>query len=334
MKEIKRGVILNYIDLFSGAGGMSLGFHLEGFKNIFAIDYEDDAVETYKFNFPNHKVLNKNIQSLKDKDILNLTQGKQVDVVIGGPPCQGFSIAGNIGRKFIEDERNYLFKEFVRIVKITTPKIFVMENVARMATHNSGQTIKEICSHFKNLGYNVQYKVLNSADYLVPQVRNRIIVVGTKNCDFKYPEKINKRISVKEAISDLPPLNNGEKSNVANHFAMNHTEQMLYKMSFIEDGGDRYQIPDAIRPKSGDVRKYIKYNSELPSITITGDMRKVFHYEQNRALSPRELARLQSFPDNFIFKGKSISIQQQIGNAVPPKLSQQIAKEVKKCLNN
>lgn len=113
---------------------------------------------------------------------------------------------------------------------------------------------------------------------------------------------------------------------------MNHTEQMLRKMYYVRNGGDRYDIPENIRPKTGDVRKYIRYDKDKPAITVTGDMRKVFHYYQNRALTPRELARLQTFPDNFIFEGSSISIQQQIGNAVPPILAAAIAKEVKNCL--
>src|SRR5699024_7269492 len=183
------------------------------------------------------------------------------------------------------------------------------------------------------IGYNVSYKVLDSSEYGVPQIRNRIFVVGTKKCQFDFPEPVKvKSITVKEAIDDLPPLKNGERSDIPNHFSMKHTVQMLEKMKYIKDGGTRECIPEHIRPRSGDVRKYIRYDSKKPSITITGDMRKVFHYKQNRALSPRELARIQTFPDNFIFEGKSISIQQQIGNAVPPKLSEAIAKEVKKCL--
>ncbi len=115
---------------------------------------------------------------------------------------------------------------------------------------------------------------------------------------------------------------------------MNHSAQMLKKMSYVKDGGDRYDIPKELRPKSGDVRKYIRYDSKKPSICITGDMRKVFHYEQNRALTCRELARIQSFPDSFVFEGTSIQIQQQIGNAVPPKLAYLLAKQVKEALEN
>ena len=206
-----------------------------------------------------------------------------------------------------------------------------------MATHLKGKTIKIIIDAFKNVGYKVKYKVLNSVDYEVAQERRRIVIVGVRNdinSDFFYPEKSEKKLTIKDVIDDLPKLKSGEKSNIPNHNAMKHTEQMLKKMSYIKDGGNRNDIPEEIRPKSGDIRKYIRYDSSKPSICITGDMRKVFHYEQNRALTARELARIQSFPDDFIFEGSSIKIQQQIGNAVPPKLAYQLALQIKETLND
>ncbi len=322
---------LNYIDLFCGAGGFSLGFQKIGFENIFSIDIEKDFCETYKCNFPNHNLIQKDISQLTEQEILNLTNNKKVDVIIGGPPCQGFSIAGNIGRNFIDDPRNRLFKEFVRVVNIVKPKYFIMENVARLYTHNKSQTRYEIIEDFKKLGYKVECQILNSADYGVAQIRKRVIFIGSRvRDDIKFPKKITQtHKTIKEAIDDLPSLNSGETSNIPNHTAMNHTKQMLEKMSFISDGGDRTQIPQNLRPKSGDIRKYIKYDSKKPSITVTGDMRKVFHYSQNRALSVRELARIQSFPDNFIFQGNSISSQQQVGNAVPPLMAEALAKCIK-----
>lgn len=323
------------IDLFSGAGGLSLGFENVGFENIFSLDFEKDYCATYKENFPHHKLVEKDILKISNEEILLLTKNKEVDVVIGGPPCQGFSIAGNIGRTFIDDPRNQLFKEFSRVVSITKPKIFVMENVARLFTHNKGNTKKEIINAFEKLGYEVSCKILCSVDYGVPQKRNRVIFIGNRmGMKNIFPSRsIIKEKTVKEAIDDLPKLKSGESSKIPNHEAMNHTTEMLKKMSYIGDGGDRTQIPLALRPKSGDIRKYIKYNSSKPSICITGDMRKVFHYSQNRALTVRELARLQSFPDNFVFKGNKISQQQQVGNAVPPLMAQAIAVEIKKMLN-
>ena len=328
-KEIKA---LNYIDLFSGAGGFSLGFDRLGFKNIFSVDIQKDFCQTYKANFPKHTLIEKDITTLSNEEIIKLTSKTDVDVVIGGPPCQGFSIAGNIGRKFIDDPRNRLFQEFVRVVKVTTPKYFVMENVARLYTHNKHLTRKEIIADFNALGYTVECKILNSADYGVPQVRKRVIFIGSRVSDeIIFPEiSHTEHKTVKEALSNLPKLKSGEESTLINHKAMNHTQQMLDKMGFLKDGEGREKIPTNLRPKSGDVRKYIKYNSSKPSITITGDMRKVFHPFDNRALTVRELARIQTFPDDFEFKSSSIAQQQQVGNAVPPLMAEAIAKAIKK----
>jgi len=322
---------LKYIDLFSGAGGFSLGFDKAGFSNVFSVDIEPSFCQTYKRNFPFHNLVTKDISKLSDDEILELTNSNDVDVVIGGPPCQGFSIAGNIGRKFIEDPRNRLFKEFARVVRVTKPKHFVMENVARLFTHNNGQTKEEIIKTFEAMGYSVESKILNSADYGVAQVRKRAIFIGTQSENkIEFPKKsVEEFVTVKEAIGHFPKINSGETSDLANHKAMNHTQQMLTKMGFVSDGGCRSEIPENLRPKSGDVRKYIKYKSNAPAVCITGDMRKVFHYEQNRALTARELATLQSFPEDFVFEGSSISQQQQIGNSVPPKMAEAIANVIK-----
>lgn len=324
---------MNYIDLFSGAGGLGLGFEQQGFQNVFSVELNKEIAKTYKYNFPKNHLIIDDIRNISNAQIKKLQENKPIDVIVGGPPCQGFSIAGNIGRKFIDDPRNHLFKEFVRVVDVIKPKIFVMENVAHMATHNHGKTIKEICNEFRNIGYHVQYKVLNAVNYGVPQNRRRIFVVGTSNnLKFGYPTPSFNFSTVEQAIDNLPKLRNGEKSNIPNHFAMNHSTQMLKKMSYVKEGEGREDIPLPLRPKSGDARKYIRYERKKPSITITGDMRKVFHYNQNRALSPRELARIQTFPDSFIFQGTSISMQQQIGNAVPPLLGKAIAGSVKQAL--
>ena len=327
---------LKYIDLFSGAGGFSLGFDNKGFQNVFSIDIEPRFCETYKHNFSNHQLIEKDICELSDSKIKYLKEFDEIDVVIGGPPCQGFSIAGNIGRKFVDDPRNRLFKEFVRVVKVIKPKFFVMENVARLFTHNKGETRNEIIQDFEKLGYNVDCKILNSADYGVPQVRKRVIFIGTStNQKIEFPPKeLGNYISVKEALSKYPKLESGEESSIPNHIAMSHSEQMLNKMSYVSDGGDRNEIPVKIRPTSGDVRKYIKYASDKPSVCVTGDMRKIFHYEQNRALTVRELAKLQSFPDDFVFKGNRISQQQQVGNSVPPKMAEAIAEVIIKMNGN
>lgn len=324
-----------YMDLFAGAGGMSLGFDNAGFKNLLAVEFNKDFAETYKKNFPRHNLIVDDIKNVTEQQIYDIIKNEKVDVIIGGPPCQGFSIAGNIGRNFIDDDRNRLFKEFVRFVKIIKPKVFVLENVAAMERHNKGKTIKEIVSSFKEIGYDIKYKVLNAVNYGVPQERRRIFIVGTLGeNNFEYPQEINKIVTVKDAIDDLPKLENGEISEIPNHTAMKHSAQMLEKMSYVSDGGNRNDIPESLRPKSGDSRKYIRYNSKKPSFCVTGDMRKIFHYSQNRALTCRELARLQTFPDSFVFLGNTGKVQQQIGNAVPVLLANKIALQVKEVLDN
>lgn len=333
-----------YIDLFCGAGGLSLGFSEVGFENIFSVEFNPKFAKTYKKNFPSHELIIDDIKNIDNGKIDALVGTGKVDVIIGGPPCQGFSIAGNIGRTFLDDDRNRLFKEFVRFVSHVQPKVFLMENVAAMATHLKGKTIETITKAFDKAGcentgcgYNVKWEVLNSVYYGVAQERRRIVIVGIRkdlDTKFRYPAKSDKVYTIKDVIKDLLVLESGETSDVANHNAMKHSSQMLEKMSYVRDGGDRMDIPEELRPKSGDIRKYIRYDSTKPSVCITGDMRKVFHYEQNRALTARELARIQSFPDDFIFEGSSIQIQQQIGNAVPPKLATQLALQVKEALDN
>ena len=209
-------------------------------------------------------------------------------------------------------------------------------NILEDEVNKTGATIEEIVKEFERVGYTVKYDVLNAVNYGVPQQRRRIFVIGTldKENKFNFPEKTTKQITIAEALKGLPKLESGETSDIPNHNAMNHSKQMLEKMSYVKDGGNRNDIPEDIRPKSGDIRKYIRYNSNEPSICITGDMRKVFHFNQNRALTGRELARIQTFPDDFIFKGNAGKVQQQIGNAVPPKLAFQIANSVKEVLDN
>ncbi|HEZ5469347.1 TPA: DNA (cytosine-5-)-methyltransferase [Neisseria meningitidis] len=329
--------LLTYIDLFSGAGGLSLGFEQAGFQQLLSVEMEPDYCQTYRANFPRHQLLQKDLTTLTEQDLINYLNGQSVDLVIGGPPCQGFSMAGKIGRTFTDDPRNHLFKEFVRIVKIVRPCFFVMENVARLYTHNSGKTRTEIIQAFQNIGYSVECKVLNAADFGVPQIRSRVIFIGRRDkgkISFPEPFQISHQ-TVESAIGHFPKLAAGESNpHVANHEAMNHSAQMLEKMAFVKNGGNRNDIPEPLRPKTGDIRKYIRYDSNKPAVCITGDMRKVFHYEQNRALTVRELAALQSFPDNFIFCGSKIAQQQQVGNAVPPLLAKAIAESILKMSEN
>lgn len=325
-----------YIDLFAGAGGFSLGFDNAGFRNLFSVELDSVICATYRYNFPGHRLIEADIATLTDESIMELKGDADVDAVIGGPPCQGFSMAGNIGRRFADDPRNHLFREFVRVVSAVSPRCFVMENVARLYTRLEGETRREIIRHFEDAGYRVDARVICAADYGVPQRRNRVIFVGLRK-DMDSPivfpaKKDGPQMTVSEAIGRFPALNSGEASSIPNHVAMRHSAQMLEKMRYVKDGGDRNDIPEAIRPTKGDVRKYIRYDSTQPSVCITGDMRKVFHYAQNRALTVRELAAIQTFPDSFVFLGGSGMQQQMVGNAVPPVMAQAIAEAVKQMI--
>ena len=327
----------SYIDLFSGSGGFSLGFDEAGFENVFSVEFDHDICETYRHNFPSHCLVECDIAQLGEEKIIDLVGQKKVDVVIGGPPCQGFSMAGNIGRRFVDDPRNHLFQEFVRVVRIVSPTCFVMENVARLYTRLGGETRKEIIKCFEDLGYVVEARIVCASDYGVPQNRNRVLFIGRKTDDKEYkvlfPEKSKLPApTIKDAIEKYPPLESGESSSIPNHEAMVHSAQMIEKMSYVKEGGGREDIPEHIRPQKGDIRKYIRYDSTKPSICITGDMRKVFHYSQNRALTVRELAAIQTYPDSFVFLGNKILQQQMVGNSVPPMLAKAIAESVKKML--
>ena len=325
----------NAIDLFSGAGGLSFGFEKAGINTAVAVEFNPIYAKSFQRNFPDTEVYVGDIRNISDDQILEYKDKYSIDIIIGGPPCQGFSLAGNIGRRFLDDDRNRLFLEYLRFVRIIKPKMFVLENVAAMVTHNKGRTISEIIDSFTELGYSLKYQVLNAVNYCVPQERRRVFIIGMLNENtFVFPDKDSNIISISQAIGDLPVLSSGESSNIPLHQAMNHSKQMLQKMGFVSDGGSRMDIPAEIRPTTGDVRKYIRYNSKLPSVCVTGDMRKIFHYSQNRALTCRELARLQTFPDTYMFCGSSIEIQQQIGNAVPCMLAYAIAKECVKALSN
>ena len=159
-----------------------MGFDKAGFENVFSVEFNSEFAKTYKKNFPSHKVLVEDIRDISNETVKELVEDKEIDIIIGGPPCQGFSIAGNIGRTFIDDERNRLFKEFVRFVSEVNPKMFIMENVAAMATHLKGKTIKSIVDAFEHagMGYRVKWEVLNTVNYEIAQERRRIVVVGVR----------------------------------------------------------------------------------------------------------------------------------------------------------
>lgn len=338
-----------FIDLFSGCGGLSLGFEMAGFESLIAIDHWQDALKTYAYNRPGAKTLCADLLALTPQEVEEAIQTNNVDVIIGGPPCQGFSVAG---KRIIEDERNQLYKRFVAMVAHFQPKAFVMENVPNILSMGEGVIKKAILDDFEALGYNVQCKVLTASNYGVPQNRRRAVFVGLKNgeFDFNLPE-VEHKVTTGEALSDLPecsmtdgdkymvePQNDYQKfiransSGVFNHETTEHNQKTKDIINLVPDGGNYKDLPESLQG----IRKvhiaWTRLNSKAPSITIDTGHRHHFHYKWNRVPTVRESARIQSFPDTFVFTCSKTSQYKQVGNAVPPLMANAIAKHLKETL--
>ncbi|EAI4080865.1 DNA cytosine methyltransferase [Campylobacter jejuni] len=342
-------------DIFCGAGGLSYGFSTNPFFNIvFANDIDKDAIKSYALNHPNTKVYHKNISKLDEMEMLNF--GK-IDLLLGGPPCQSYSTLGK--RKM--DERANLFQEYLRVLKILQPKIFIFENVIGLLSMQKGELFKYICCQFKKINYVVDYSILNAAFYGVPQIRERLIIVGIRQDiyygSFIFPQKTHdKFVSLKEALDDLPFIQSGENGNnkgyrfkpnnaflsfvrkseiLKEHSSPKNNINLIRIMQTLKDGESKNSLPLELQPKSGYCNTYAKMWWDRPAPTITRNFAtpsssRCIHPRDSRALSIREGARLQSFPDNYIFYGSDTSKKLQIGNAVPPLLSIALADAVKK----
>jgi DNA (cytosine-5)-methyltransferase 1 len=334
---------MKIIDIFSGVGGMSLGFEMSGFEPIVAIDLWDDAIKTYNHNRTEQIGKCIKIEDFNKKELPNLVKKNKISGVIGGPPCQGFS---TVGTRDINDPRNHLYLEFYKTVKIANPDFFVLENVRGMLTLNKGLFVQDILKRFGSLGYNIEYKLVNASDYGVPQNRFRVFFIGIKNKKFEFPKTHEVKLSSSDAISDLLEEANNEKYKtkpkndfqklmrknvkvVVNHELTTHSEQTIDVISKVPDGGNIRSLP----PKYWEIRRYNKaferMNSNLPSNTIDTGHRNYFHYKENRIPTLRESARIQSFPDSFEFLGTRGSQYKQAGNAVPPLLAKAIADQIK-----
>lgn len=337
------------MDLFSGVGGFSLGFEMAGYETIFAIDFWKDAIATYNLNRKKDIAVHMDIANLTNEHLRKLKEEHDIEGIIGGPPCQGFS---TVGTRDINDERNHLYLEYYRVVKEIMPKFFVIENVKGLLTLNNGMFKEDILNRFGELGYKISDpQVLNAADYGVPQNRQRVFFVGVLDGHFEYPELDENKVSTLEALSDLPALDKKEQYNevysygcdpqnsyqsimrknsneILNHNQTNHTQQTIDIISMVPDGGSIKDLPS----EYWQVRKYNKafqrMNSQFPSHTIDTGHRNYFHYSENRVPSVRECARIQSFPDDFVFIGTKSSQYKQVGNAVPPLLAYKIAQKL------
>lgn len=336
------------LDLFCGCGGLSLGFIQAGFDVKLGIDVWSDAIKTFISTHQNAKGIVADLFSVKPQEISKQTGIKKVDVIIGGPPCQGFSIAG---KRMIDDERNQLYKSFVEFVKFYQPKAFLMENVPNMMSMGKGVIKDQITQDFESLGYFVYSKILMASDFGVPQNRRRAFFVGfKKECNFEFPTPfVTEKITTFEAISDLPDysLNDGENYPFAieseyqklmrknskglfNHQVTQHNEKTVSIISLVPDGGNYKDLPDEFKNTRNVNIAWTRLNSQKPSFTIDTGHNHHFHYKFNRVPTVRESARIQSFPDDFIFLGTKTSQLRQVGNAVPPMLAKVLAKQILK----
>lgn len=350
------------IDIFSGAGGLSLGAEMVGIKISHAVEINPSAAKTFLRNHKGAEVHQGDIKDIRSSDLIS--KNHPVFVIMGGPPCQGFSLS-NTRTRNMENKNNFLFLEFVRLVKEIKPTWFVLENVWGLTNINEGQTKTMIENCFQELGYKVKSEVLWASDYGVPQKRNRFFMVGNKNgIEFEFPKPFDYEVTVEEAIADLPILANGQmlaeapymipfeqssdyaqqmrkKSDVATqNYVSRNNELVIERYRHIPQGGNWRNIPDYLMKNYADKGRchsgiYKRLVANKPSVVISNYRKSMLiHPYQDRGLSVREAARLQSFPDNFIFEGPISHIQQQIGNAVPPLLAKAVFSQIIKISKN
>ena len=387
---------LTMLDLFAGAGGLSEGLSEAGFHSLFASEIVPVYAETYKKNHPSAKVLTADIRTLDAEQIreeLRLQKG-ELDLLAGGPPCQGFSI--NAPVRSVLDQRNHLFKEYLRFVDAFQPRAVLIENVPGLVSFEHGATLHAILDSLAELGYGADVRILGAAYYGVPQMRWRTIIIGVRGAELptmvfpepiyhapirpnftttfdgqvliKYPSELasSRFTTVQEAIGDLPPLKAGEKganvkeylcapvcdyqrrlrigsSGVYNHEAPKLSKINLERLKYIKPGGNWTDIPDDMLPKgmqlarkSDHTKRYgrVEPNGLASTILTKCDPHwgAFFHYEQERSFTVREAARIQSFPDHYIFTGSQAEQFAQVGNAVPPLLAEAVGLAIKSIL--
>ena len=368
--------MLTAIDLFAGAGGLSAGFTNCGFNVVAANDFDEWASRTFVENHNRTKFLDGPIQDISNRKLLanaGLKKG-ELDVLLGGPPCQAFSVYNH--QRGMHDERSGLFREYLRLVRGLMPRTVVMENVTGITSVASGKAVDEIYSSLRKLGYYVEHRVLKAEDFGVPQERRRIFFVASRDTDFVNwpnptfgPEQKTPFTTVKHAIGDLPRLNVGEGSEESrytrkpktqfqielrgnskllfNHVAPNLSEINQRRLQHIPQGGSWRDIPFDLLPagmkrakRSDHTKRYgrLHPNGLASTILTKCDLHwgAFIHYDlkQQRTLTVREAARLQSFSDEFVFLGSRVEQFRQVGNAVPPLVAEAVAGSVVKLLDN
>ncbi|EAD7747784.1 DNA cytosine methyltransferase [Listeria monocytogenes] len=350
---------LNVIDLFSGAGGLSRGFMDAGFDVKLGIDFDDAALKTFKANHGDADVMKLDLFDHENlKYIIDYLDERNIsiDVLIGGPPCQGYSLAGPRNEY---DERNTLYEAMVKLAKKTQPKVIVLENVPGLLKLFEGKGAKRIIEDFEELGYNMQSKILYAPEYGVPQIRKRVFFIGVLSnySKFSYPIPLLEKenfITCEDAISDLPSLENcigveecsypkkaeteyqkfirASSNKLYNHVGTQHEQKTIDLIDMVPEGKNFRALPAPYNTMFKYNEALTRYHSKRPSLTINTGHRSHFHYKWNRIPTVRESARLQSFSDDFVFYGNKSQQYKQVGNAVPPLLGKAVALQVKKVL--
>ena len=359
-REANRGRKLRCLDLFCGAGGLSCGLHMAGIETVAGIDFDAAAIKTFNENGLGKGIV-ADLEKLSSEEIKELCGGK-IDLVVGGPPCQGFSLSGFRNEN---DKRNRLYKSFVRIVRDLSPCGFVLENVPGLVSLFEGKARDRIIKEFSALGYRVVYQVLRASDYGVPQHRRRVVFVGLKSGKFTYPTpthyehptiKQKKMVSCKEALSDLPslsttdflgsevqeyvcaPKNEFQKlmrkssQQVLNHVAARHSDFVRSTIALVPAGQNYKSLPEDLQNSRNFHVAWTRFPIDKPAPTIDTGHRHHFHYKECRVPTVRECARLQSFPDDFRFIGNKTQQFRQVGNAVPPLMARAIGMALKEAL--
>ena len=336
-----------FIDLFSGCGGLSHGLEMAGHKCLLGVDMNKEALQTFAANHHNAAVYHGDIKKLSEKKLNELLGGRKIDMVVGGPPCQGFS---TVGKGEVEDVRNQLFKEFVRVVRVTQPKIILFENVTGLVAKKNQAIMQKIFAHFEKLGYNMDARVMSAEEFGVPERRRRAIIVGVKDGECVFPvathgARVKKSLmTVEKAFKNLK-AKNGKIYNHDVTMAEVKNKEDRERLKFIPAGsGVRYEHDEKnYLPKRlhyGINWKTLRENRfrqtrlqrlplTEPSPTILTSRTSYYHPVENRYLTPREAAACQSFPNDFVFHGSQTAVFRQIGNAVPPLLARALGEAVK-----
>ena len=344
------------LDLFCGAGGLSWGMEKNPyFSTVVALDLDEKAAETFKRNMPKTEVIVGDITDADVKEkIVKLSQSSGVNMIVGGPPCQGYSMKGK--KLGLEDPRNFLFREYLDLVSKINPDVFVIENVKGLLLSANGWFKDEIVNAIEALGYAVRFAILNAADFGVPQSRERAIFICSKHGPIALPKPtVAKRTTVREAISDLAYLESGEgefeqeyinqpeskyqkarrdgSTKLFNHKASNHKPVAIEKLKLIPPEQGKDYLPEEMQgnQKFKTTWGRLKWDEVSPTVDTRFDASSNGtnnHPYLNRAITPREAARIQSFDDRFVFYGSKVYIRKQIGNAVPPLLAKAIADQI------